>query len=776
MTVSTTDSVVEYVSGGPAFPIPYRFLQNSDIEAVLVKQDGTSEMLTVAQYTLSGAGAQSGGTLTSSYAAGFLGVAGSSLTISRIMDPVQPTDLRNQGKFLAETHETVFDRLTMLIQQGFAGLSRALKRPIGKNYYDAEGRQIKNVADPTDQQDTATKSWAETYLGGLIGSIIGNPNLANNVGYVTPRGSAGVVQDMSDISDPLKGAAYIGRAIRHINSNAELRALAVQYDGELVYLRGRTADTSLGSGLFRGVSASVAADDDGITIGKWIRIGVDVEIDASWYGFSVSFASGVNTPAIQAAINAAVARGTNTVRLPGKGIFAAGVLTGAALVTFVSNGAFFTDYAYQVQQDIIRSEVSMPSAASWLGGKFYSGGATGLGKTTLTVEGLWRAQEVAGIVNYYVDPALGSDANAGTGPNAPLKTIAAAIAKADVGVIQVKAGVAYESLGNVIGVTVNRDIQIRSMSGANDVIIRNGIDSAAVTWTINTGSTYQATVNTTIFRVMDKTVVDARGDYLDLKPQTSIANVNANPGSYWYDSATGIIYVRMHTNRSPSGDALLFRANTSLRVNGNRAIFLKNLRFEGGTGINMVTAAGARPRLYAVDTSFRYSGSNGIDTLGATAYLERCVIAKAGLDNLNYHDDSGLSSRALEIDVTSYGAGDLAAKGYITLGDSQNASSMHDSGSVVRVNGKYDESFGPVIPDTGTSSSVNIGVYAGRSLATIPTQNASFYSEGGMLLIDSTAKASIYDLRSAAGGTLRIRNMAMAGSILREGGGQVQQF
>lgn len=168
MTVSTTDSVIEYVSGGPAFPIPYRFLQNSDIQAVLVKQDGASETLVLGtQYTLIGAGAQSGGTLTSAYAAGYLATPGAILTISRIMSPVQPTDLRNQGRFLAETHETVFDRLTMLVQQGFAIIGRALLRPIGKNYYDAQGRQIKNVGDPTDAQDATTKSWVMTQVNSV---------------------------------------------------------------------------------------------------------------------------------------------------------------------------------------------------------------------------------------------------------------------------------------------------------------------------------------------------------------------------------------------------------------------------------------------------------------------------------------------------------------------------------------------------------------------------------------------------------------------------------
>lgn len=168
MTVSTTDSVIEYTAGGPGYPIPYRFLQDSDIQAVLVKQNGTSETLVLGtQYSLTGAGSQSGGTLTSAYAAGFLATPGATLSISRVMVATQPTDLRNQGKFLAETHETVFDRLTMLIQQGFSLLARALVRPPGKNYYDAEGRQIKNLGDPTGNQDATTRSWVLTQVNSV---------------------------------------------------------------------------------------------------------------------------------------------------------------------------------------------------------------------------------------------------------------------------------------------------------------------------------------------------------------------------------------------------------------------------------------------------------------------------------------------------------------------------------------------------------------------------------------------------------------------------------
>lgn len=222
MTVSSTDSVVEYVSGGPAYPIPYRFLQNSDIQAVLVKQDGTSETLALGtQYTLVGAGTQSGGTLTSAYAAGYLATAGASLTIARIMTPVQPTDLRNQGRFLAETHEFVFDRLTMLIQQAIAGLSRALVRPFGKNYYDAQNRQIKNLGDPTDSQDATNKRFVQQQIADLLQVGNGSANNAANVLYV-PNGPGQVVRVVQDrLRDVVSLKDYMDSPIDGVTSNQD---------------------------------------------------------------------------------------------------------------------------------------------------------------------------------------------------------------------------------------------------------------------------------------------------------------------------------------------------------------------------------------------------------------------------------------------------------------------------------------------------------------------------------------------------------------------------
>lgn len=79
------------------------------------------------------------------------------------MDAVQATDLRNQGRYFAEPHETVFDRM-MLIQQGFTTLTLALKRPVGRSLYDTESRRIANVADPISMQDAAIIG----YIGALF--------------------------------------------------------------------------------------------------------------------------------------------------------------------------------------------------------------------------------------------------------------------------------------------------------------------------------------------------------------------------------------------------------------------------------------------------------------------------------------------------------------------------------------------------------------------------------------------------------------------------------
>lgn len=227
MTVSSQTSTETFFGNGvtTTWPLPFRFFQNSDIQASLVDPatQTSTPLVLGTDYTLTGAGlpeqfGTAPGTITT-----VVPVAnGKELYVERVMAVEQLTDIINQGEFFPEIHEDVFDRVVMLIQQGNAGLARALLRPVGKNYYDAEGRQIKSLADPTEPQDAATMLWAQQYVGSVIQAGTGSMNNAGNVVYVSPGLVPYTVQDMSDTTDMNKGAALIGRAVVSIRSINQL--------------------------------------------------------------------------------------------------------------------------------------------------------------------------------------------------------------------------------------------------------------------------------------------------------------------------------------------------------------------------------------------------------------------------------------------------------------------------------------------------------------------------------------------------------------------------
>lgn len=126
MTVSTINSVAEFETNGAttSFPFYFKFLENKDLVVTFINPDGVGIPLTLGtHYTVSGAGNEKGGSITTTTVLGGPG----KLFVSRVMSVYQQTSLRNQGKFLAGTHEDVFDRLTMLIQQTDAIFSRAIR-------------------------------------------------------------------------------------------------------------------------------------------------------------------------------------------------------------------------------------------------------------------------------------------------------------------------------------------------------------------------------------------------------------------------------------------------------------------------------------------------------------------------------------------------------------------------------------------------------------------------------------------------------------------------
>jgi hypothetical protein len=126
MTVSSTTSKVSFSGNGSttAFAVSFYFLANSDLKVTLRKADGTEVVKTLAtDYTVTGAGVTSGGTVTM----GTAPASGETLVIQRNVPFTQLVDYQPNDPFPANTHEQALDKLTMEVQQLNEAVSRSIK-------------------------------------------------------------------------------------------------------------------------------------------------------------------------------------------------------------------------------------------------------------------------------------------------------------------------------------------------------------------------------------------------------------------------------------------------------------------------------------------------------------------------------------------------------------------------------------------------------------------------------------------------------------------------
>ncbi|GAB7402946.1 hypothetical protein OUHCRE4_11580 [Enterobacter hormaechei subsp. steigerwaltii] len=161
MTVSTVVDHNDYTGNGvtTTFPYTFRIFKKTDLAVSVVDLNENITVLVLdTDYTVTNAGGYNGGNviLNAPLANGW------KISIARELEPTQETDLRNQGKFFAEVHEDAFDKLTMLIQQAYSMFRLALRKPSSiANWYDALNNYIRNLRDPSQPQDAATKNYVD---------------------------------------------------------------------------------------------------------------------------------------------------------------------------------------------------------------------------------------------------------------------------------------------------------------------------------------------------------------------------------------------------------------------------------------------------------------------------------------------------------------------------------------------------------------------------------------------------------------------------------------
>lgn len=136
MTVASTTNRNDYVGNGAVdtYSYSFRIFADSDLLVTIADTTGVETELTLTtHYTVTGAGASSGGNVAlvnGSFdwidADGDL-KTGYSLTIRRVRPLTQLTDIRNQGSYFPEDIEDAFDHLMFVLQQHQDELNRCLK-------------------------------------------------------------------------------------------------------------------------------------------------------------------------------------------------------------------------------------------------------------------------------------------------------------------------------------------------------------------------------------------------------------------------------------------------------------------------------------------------------------------------------------------------------------------------------------------------------------------------------------------------------------------------
>lgn len=180
MTVTTEaarKSIFDGTGSTGPFTFNWRVLAAADIIVTHVDSSGTTSTYTTpGDYTISLVDAgQSGGSITLTTAL----ASGEQLIIDGDAPYTQEVKLRNQGRYDAEVHESVADKLTILVQEMRDTLSRCIKIPSADDtgtttevtteenrankalVFDTDGNAIASTYDANDSGIAAAVAQAE---------------------------------------------------------------------------------------------------------------------------------------------------------------------------------------------------------------------------------------------------------------------------------------------------------------------------------------------------------------------------------------------------------------------------------------------------------------------------------------------------------------------------------------------------------------------------------------------------------------------------------------
>ena len=282
MTISSQTSKAAFSGNGvsTAFPLPFPYLREADIKALLRHEGFETPLELGTHYTLSGAGSAQGGALVMNLPP----ATGQTLVVYRAPAIVQEVDYVENSAFPAETHEAALDLLTMICQSLQEQLGRAVLYPVSTPADDVLGSQA-FLAATAQSRDAARSAEQNAFVSagqaGLFASQAAASAASAEAVAQTADGLVKVsVGDAAarSLSSKLLAGNGLAEGIENPGGDEALRLAVALADGSGLEFEAGLLRVKCGEGLARTASGLTA--DAGTGPGQLVRLDANGRLPA----------------------------------------------------------------------------------------------------------------------------------------------------------------------------------------------------------------------------------------------------------------------------------------------------------------------------------------------------------------------------------------------------------------------------------------------------------------------------------------------------------------
>lgn len=224
MTVKSDQRKIIYSGNGVTtqFAVPFYFINNADIQASVNDGTTTTDLVLGTDYTLTGAGVETGGTLTTVSPV----ASGSEIAILRTVAYKQEMDIPENDIFPSQNMERALDRLTMQTQQLKEQADRAVTVDI---FSDADPSELVDKIEvlydikddlTTDAQNITAISTVSGSIAN-VNTVAGDSAEINALAEITPAISS-CYSNMSAITDAPTQASNAASSASSASASATL--------------------------------------------------------------------------------------------------------------------------------------------------------------------------------------------------------------------------------------------------------------------------------------------------------------------------------------------------------------------------------------------------------------------------------------------------------------------------------------------------------------------------------------------------------------------------